>query len=158
MRALYLALSCPLLAAPSVADVLVLKDGTIVQDRPLERSEGGVHVVYPSGKVLVPTELVHVLVVGGVESFQAATDEEREKAARGLVPFEGQWMPAKKRDQLLARRVAEQEAQVRDNLAHREWKDRRRAETRNFRFEYTVPQHVFEAYGERLEAYYQIFA
>lgn len=158
MRAVLLGLALLAAAAPAAADVLVLKDGTIVQDRPLERTEGGVHVVYPSGKVLVPDELVHVLVVGGVESFQPATDEEREKLARGLVPFEGQWMPAKKRDQLLARRATEREAEILDSLAHREWKDRRQAESKNFRYEYTVPQHVFANYSERLEAYYQAFA
>jgi tetratricopeptide (TPR) repeat protein len=151
-------LALALASVPAAADVLVLKDGTIVQDRPLERADDGVHVVYDSGKVLVPSELVHVLVVAGQDDFQPTSDAEREKLAKGLVLFDGEWMPAKKRDQLIAKRSSEREAEILDNLAHREWKDRRKAETKNFRFEYTVPQHVFDNYSERMEAYYQAFA
>jgi tetratricopeptide (TPR) repeat protein len=137
---------------------LVLRDGRVFQDRPLERVEGGVQVVFPSGKVFVADELVHLALIGGEDDIQPATDEERAKVEKGLVPFEGEWIPRKRRDELLQKRIAAQKAEVADNLAHREWKDRRIEETKNFHFEHTVPRHVFEGYRERMEAYYQVFA
>ncbi len=147
-----------LLAAPVAADVLVLVDGRVVEERELARAEGGIEVRFPSGTVLVPDALVHLALIEGEPDPAPRDDAEREKYAKGLVPLEGEWVPRKRRDELLARRVAARKAEIADNLAHCEWKDRRRAETKNFRFEYTVPQHVFEGYRDRMEAYYQVFA
>jgi hypothetical protein len=151
-------LACLALAASVRADVLVLRDGQIFPDHELERAEGGVNVLFPSGKVLVPDALVHLVLLEGEPEPEPGGEEERAKLAKGLVPFEGNWISKKRRDELIAKRVAVRKAEVQDNLAHREWKDRRKVETKNFRFEYTVPQHVFEEYAERMEAYFQAFA
>ncbi len=156
------ALACVLaalaLAASAAADVLVLADGRVFQDQRLERAEGGVQVQFPSGKVFVPDALVHLILIEGEADPEPKSDEERQKYAKGLVPFEGAWIPKKRRDETLAKRSAATKADVAENLAHREWKDRRRAESKDFSFEYTVPEHVFAEYRDRLEAYYQIFA
>lgn len=144
--------------ASSGGDALVLRDGQIVVERPLARVAGGIEVRYENGTVLVPEALVHLALIAGEGEPEPRDEAERAKYAKGLVPFEGQWIARKRRDELVARRVAERRAEVADNLAHREWKDRRQAETKNFRFEYTVPQHVFADYSERLEAYFQLFA
>lgn len=151
-------LAAALGAAPAAADVLVLRDGRVFQEQTLARVEGGVEVRFPSGKVFVADALVHLALIEGEADFTPTTDEERAKAAEGLVPFEGAWIQQKRRDDLLAKRIAARKAEVADNLAHREWKDRRIVETKTFRFEYTVPQHVFEGYRDRMEAYYQVFA
>ena len=71
--------------------------------------------------------------------------------------FEGSWVSKKRRDREIQRRIAERKAEITDNLAHCEWRNRRKEETKNFHFEYTVPQHVFEGYRDRMEAYYTVF-
>ncbi|MSR62510.1 MAG: hypothetical protein EXS08_08700 [Planctomycetes bacterium] len=147
------------LVAPAAAgDTLVLKDGRVFQEQRLVRGVGGVEVQFASGKVLVPDALVHLALIEGEAEAAPTTDEEREKSVKGLVLFEGEWIQKKRRDELIAKRAAARRAEVLDNLAHHEWKDRRVEETKNFRFEYTVSQHIFERYRERMEAYYQAFA
>jgi len=153
-----LALACVLATALAAGDTLVLKDGRVFQEQRLSRAQGGVEVQFPSGKVFVPEALVHLALIEGEAETAPATDEERDKSAKGLVLFEGEWIPRKRRDELIGKRVAARKAEVADNLAHHEWKDRRIEETKNFRFEYTVSRHVFEKYKERMEAYYQAFA
>jgi hypothetical protein len=145
-------------ALPARADVLVLTDGRIVQDQKLVRGEGGVRVAFPSGEVFVPDALVFLALIEGEPEPGPRSAEEREKLAKGLVPFDGGWVTKKRRDELLARRVAARKTEIAEDLAHREWKDRRLGESKNFRYEYTVPEHVFAATRDRLEAYYQVFA
>jgi len=139
-------------------DVLLLTDGRIVQEHALERAEDGIRVTFDSGTVLVPQAIVHLALIEGEPDPEPRDEDERQKYADGLVPYEGDWIPRRRRDDLVARRAAAKKAEIEDNLAHREWKDRRKDESKNFRFEYTVPQHVFENYEERMEAYYQVFA
>jgi len=146
------------LALARAGDTLVLKDGRVLQDQHLVRAAGGIEVQFQRGKVFVPDALVHLALIEGEAEAAPASDEERDKNAKGLVSFEGEWIQKKRRDELIGKRVSAQKAEVADNLAHHEWKDRRTVETKDFRFEYTVSQHVFEKYSERLEAYYQAFA
>jgi tetratricopeptide (TPR) repeat protein len=152
------ALLCAGLAAALGGDVLVLTDGEIVAGRPLARATGGVEVTFPSGKVFVPDALLEFVRIEGEPDPEPRDDTERAQYAKGLVPYGGQWILRKRRDALVAKRVAAAQTELADNLAHREWKDRRTFETKNFRIEYTVPQRVLEDYAARLEAYFQIFA
>ncbi len=140
------------------ADVLCLKDGRILDGRPMKRVEGGVQIDFENGEILVPAELVVEVLIEGEPEFVPRTDEEREMLAKGLVPFEGRWLSPKRREELISKRLAERRLALEDLRAHREWRNRHQEETKNFRFQYTVPRYVFEEYRDKMEAYFQVFA
>jgi len=138
--------------------ILVLQDGRIFDGLELERGEGGVTVRYEHGEVLVADALILDAIIADQPSWEPETAEEREKAEKGLVPFEGKWISQKRRDQLIAERIEERRAQVEDMKAHRLWRNRHQQETKHFNFEYTVPEHLFAPFIERMEAYFKAFA
>src|SRR5207247_1708884 len=45
-----------------------------------------------------------------------------------------------------------------DAKAHREWRNRYRAQTQNFEFEYTIPPEIAKGYMDLMEAYYAYFS
>ncbi len=152
---------CAVLASLSVgarADTLVLVDGRIFEGVHMVQTAEGVEVHFKNGVAAVPQSQVQLALIEGAPAYEAKDDVEREKLAQGLVPFEGAWVAAKRRDELIAKRLAAQRAVVQEMLAHREWANRRFADTKNFHFEYTVPEHVFEDFRDRLEVYYAAFA
>ena len=85
------------------------------------------------------------------------TDEEREKYAEELVPFEGKWIPIEKRRKAIEKKIEEQRERIAEDRAHSTWGNRRFDETKNFLWEYTVPQHIIEAFQARCENYYTQF-
>ena len=92
-------------ATASGADILLLKDGRFVEGRKMEQKEGHVAVHFPSGVVQVRDEIVDQVVFEGGAAFVPRTEEEKEKFAKGLVPWEGRWVKPNIRDKKLARRV-----------------------------------------------------
>ena len=140
------------------ADMLCLVDGRVFEGPPLEHSEPGIVVRFENGDVLVPHDLVQVALIENQPDPEPRSEEEREQVAKGRVLFEGKWIARKRRDQILERRLKEQRELVAERLAHREWGNRRRDQSKNFRFEHTLPVPVFEDYRDRMEAYYKIFA
>jgi hypothetical protein len=154
-------LVCAALATVSIAaraDTLVLADGRIFEGLRMTQTAQGVDVQFQHGVVSVPQGLVHLALIEGAPAYEPKDEAEKEKLAQGLVPFEGEWLAVKRRDELIAKRLAAQRALVEEMLAHREWKDRRITDTKNFHFEYTVPEHVARDFRDRMEAYYAAFA
>jgi len=151
--------ACLALATPQALgnDLLLLRDGRFFDELELSKTEGGVTVHYENGDVFVPDALVLDAVTSGESTFVPTTDEEKEKYADGLVPFEGRWLSPSRRERLVAERVAEKREAVEEALAHRHWANHLEEETRNFRFLYTIPEHICEGYRERMEAYFEIF-
>jgi hypothetical protein len=140
------------------ADTLVLADGRIFEGLHMSQTPQGVDVQFKHGLVSVPQALVHLALIEGAPAYEAKDEAEKEKLAQGLVPFEGEWIAAKRREELIAKRIAGQRALVEEMLAHREWKDRRITDTKDFHFEYTVPEHVCQDFRDKMEAYYSAFA
>ncbi|MEM7307782.1 MAG: hypothetical protein AAF682_13975 [Planctomycetota bacterium] len=149
-----------LLGTPTLAqdDLLCLKDGRVFADLSMERTDGGVTIHFENGDVAVPGGLILDALVAGSSSFEPTNDEEREKLAKGFVPFDGKWVSQKRRDQLIAKRLKERREAIEEMQAHREWRNRYREESKNFAFEFTVPKHIFDGYRESMEAYFSIFA
>lgn len=145
------------LAPAAAADLLVLKDGRVVEGQKLARVEAGIEIQYANGNVLIPQALVEDALIDGETPPAPATAEEQEMAAKGFVRWEGKWVPKKRRDDLLAKHLAERKREVEEIAAHREWANRRKAKTKHFAFEYTVPQSVFENYSRLMEAYFEAF-
>ncbi|MEW6072496.1 MAG: tetratricopeptide repeat protein [Planctomycetota bacterium] len=140
------------------ADILVLRDGRLFDGVDLERTADGFVVHYENGDVAVPAARVLDALIEDQPTWTPATDEEREKAEKGLVPFEGRWISPPRRAELIQERIAEKRRQIEDIQAHREWRNRHEKKTSHFEFEYTVPEHLFSPLGDRMEAYFTAFA
>lgn len=139
-------------------DVLVLQDGRIFDGVDLERTEEGIVIHYEHGDVSVPAEMVLDALIEDQATWEPTTDEEREKFEQGFVPFEGKWMSLKRRDALIEDRIEEKRLMVEDIKAHQLWRDKHEKATRHFLFQYTVPEHLFAPYRDKMEAYFTAFA
>ena len=152
------ALLCALFP-PAQGDVrLVLRDGRVFDQLDVVHAEGGYTVRYPSGEVFVPAELVEQALVREAPPFVPANDAERAKAEEGLVPHGGKWLTPDKRDKQIEKELGEQRARLEEIRSRAEWRNRYIHETKHFRFEYTVPEHVFAPLREKMEAYFDAFA
>ncbi len=151
------ALCCAIVAHSEGTDVLCLKDGRILEGLSMSRDEGGVTIAYENGDVSVPESLILEALIEGEADFVPRTDEEREKYEKGLVPFEGKWVSVRKRNDRIRKRLKHVREDIENMRAHREWANRRRDETPNFNFEYTVPKNIFESYRDQMEAYFELF-
>lgn len=145
------------LAAPVGADMLLLKDGRVVEGAKVEEQDDGFHLRFPHGDVLVPKDQVKDCLVEGDQGYVPRDDEEKAKLEKGLVPFEGRWVPKAERDAAVAKRVAEKKKRLEEAKAHREWRSRYVVKTANFEFEYTIPPEVAKGYIDLMETYYTVF-
>lgn len=151
-------LAAGLLPAAAEADILVLKDGRILEREKMEPDEKGVKVHFENGCILVPTDKIEDALLSNPPKATDLTPKDREKAAKGLVPFEGRWVKPGKRDDLLKKKIAARKAMVEKLRHHSFWRNRHKDETKHFKFEYTVAPFVYEYYKEVMEAYYKEFA
>lgn len=158
-----LRIACVALATLSLAlaaragDILILKDGRTFESDKMTRNEGGIEITFKNGVVQVPTALIQDAVLSADSALPPATPEERENAAKGLVRFDGKWVPVKRRDELVAKKLADRKAEIASIREHGEWRNRYVEESRAFRYEYTVPPHIFADFKDAMEAYYAQF-
>ncbi len=148
-------------AANAEADSLVFRDGRYFEVPKVIPKEQGFEAVFNHGAIFVRRELVkeHFIDSAGSDpADQDWTDEEKEKLAKGLVPFEGNWIPKTRRDQIVAKRNEERQAALDEYKKHQNWRDRYTTDTKHFAFEYTVPKEVGDEYMEMFEVYYEVFA
>ncbi len=158
MRTLFTLVCVLALSASATADMLLLKDGRIIEGRDLTRRDGGIEVAFDNGTVFVPSTHIETAILEGAGAWVPETEEEKAKAAEGLVPFEGDWISAKKRDGLIAKRIAERRELIEEIRAHSKWVNRWQEKSKYFHFQYTIPNHIFEPYRDAMEAYFKEFA
>lgn len=161
MRAQWIAWSLGLLCVfcgEAVADTLLLEDGRIIEEKPMERAENGVKVKFENGEVFVPDRLIREAILQNAPPYEPKTPEEKEKVDKGLVPFEGNWVKPEKRKELIQKRIADRKEEIAKIREHSLWRNRYKEKTKHFEFEYTVPPHIFEYYRDLMEAYYKEFA
>jgi len=155
------ALFLMLVVAPATAqqDILILKDGRAFDNARMEVAAGGYKLTFEHGGVFVPDDLIEgaYLADGGAQEYQPQNESEREKLARGLVPFRGKWMNEGKRKKELDKFIKQMRAEIADMDAHKEWRDRYKVKTKYFNFEHTLPPHVFARYSRTMEAYFAAF-
>jgi hypothetical protein len=149
-------LACSL-AAPAAADMLLLKDGRVVEGPKIEEQEDGYHVKFSNGEVVVPKDQVKDCLVQGDQGYVPRDDEEKARLEKGLVPFEGRWVPKAERDAAVGKKIAEKKKRLEEAKAHREWRNRYTVKTANFDFEFTIPPDVAKGYMELMETYYSVF-
>ena len=140
------------------ADIVYLQDGRILEGPAMQRTADSLVVQYKNGEVHIPADMVLEAVIAGDSTFVPQTEEEKAKFEDGLVPFEGKYIPATRRRQMLERRIADRREMIAKEKEHRVWRNRRTEKTKHFEFEYTVPQHQFEIYRDLMEAYFTAFA
>lgn len=153
------ALAACALALPCAAnDFLVLKDGRVYETASMKRLEKGIEVAFTNGNVLVPYSMIEDAALASDANVEPKTDEEREQRAKGFVRFEGRWLTAKQRDEIVTKRVAERKEKLKLMRERREWRNRATLDTRVFSYQYTIPDHVFEPYRDAMDAYFAEFA
>ncbi len=145
-------------ADETCSDSLHLKDGRFVDGIPIERADGGLRLKYPSGDVFVPSALVaDYVATSAAGDVEARDEEERAKLEKGLVPFEGKWVPKARRDAAIKERTEQKRKQLEELKSHREWRNRYKKETKHFAFEHTIPPEIAQSYMDLLETYYDVF-
>jgi len=143
---------------PSVPDIVCLKDGRVIQGPAMERKPGGIELSYQNGKILLADALIEDAVLAADAKIVPATEEERDKLAKGFVRYEKKWVPIKQRDAAVQKRLELRRKELQQMDARKEWRNRGQQDTAHFHFEYTVPDHVFETYRDLMEAYFADFA
>lgn len=145
-------------AHAAAQDSLQLTDGRFVMDKKMSRHERGVMIHFENGDVLVPKHLVRECSAFEMSAEERGyTPEEQEKLAKGLVFFEGKWVSAARRSEVLDARKVSRGKRIEEAQKHREWVNRYKLETKNFAFEYTIDPDVMQRYADMLEVYYANF-
>ena len=139
-------------------DILVLKDGRIIDGFEMEQAEGHVLVELKSGAIQIEDRLVDVLLEKDKEiSIVPQTDEEREQFEKGFVRFEGRWTKVRTATKAIKRTVAARIEQAEEDKRRQQWKDRYTTETKHFQWQHTTPLGTTNRFIEACDAYYEIF-
>lgn len=128
------ALLAPLapLAPPARADTLCLKDGRVIEGKPMTREADAIRVKFANGDVVVPQAMV----------LDVLLDSETADAAKSAA---------------VAKRVAERKAYIEQVKSLAEWRNRKKESKAHFDFETTVPPHIYTRYRDLMEAYFTEF-
>lgn len=156
-----LALALAAGAQAQLGGVLVLKDGRSIEAPQIKRTDTGFLLIYPHGEIPVPSGLVLkalTLDEPSATDLAAASEEDKEKMAKGLVFFEGKWVSRKQAETLAERRLKKRLADIEELKKHGEWVNRYQESTAHFAFEYTLPQEVAQDYMNFFEEYWKEFA
>jgi len=150
--------SCPAADPPASTDTVILTDGRIVDCPRVEKQGDGTYkLAFAHGDVVLPGDMVRLAFTQKAGAYEPKDDEERAKIEKGLVPYEGQWIPKADRDGRIARKAAEAKRRVAEAKAHRNWRDRYKVKSANFEFEYTIAPEIAKNYMDLMETYYSVF-
>jgi hypothetical protein len=144
------------LPRPAAADLVLLTDGrTVEAPKAAKQADGSYVLHFQNGDVTLPADLVKDAWLSGAQGYEPKNDEEKAKLEKGLVPYEGKWIPKKERDDKVAKKAAETRKRIEEAKAHREWRNRYFEKSSNFDVEYTIPPEIAKFYIERLEAFFK---
>ena len=158
MLACSLVLVCASAFQDAAEEMLVMKDGRVFDGLDVVPAEGGYTVRYPSAEVFVPLDQVEHALTHETPPFEPTTEKEREMVAKGKLLYDGKWVSRAKRDRLVEAELERLRAQLDEIRERGVWRNRHKNDTKHFRFEHTVPEHVFAPLRERMEAYFDAFA
>ncbi|MDA1266996.1 MAG: hypothetical protein O2816_18100 [Planctomycetota bacterium] len=130
----YAATAAMLLAVAAPADTLLTKDGRVIDGPKMERTADTVVIHFENGKVTVPMELVK-------DVFLESDTEELPKGERRRIE----------------KQLEEDRARVLESQLHKEWRNRYEVKTKNFIWQYTLPDHIGQALQTRFETYFDHF-
>ncbi|MFT5732227.1 MAG: hypothetical protein ACJA2W_002773 [Planctomycetota bacterium] len=139
-------------------DILVLKDGRIIDGFEMEQADGHVIVQLEAGNIEINDNLVDALLEKDKEiSFVPQNSEETEKLEQGLVWYEGRWTKLRTATKKIQKSVDGRIKQAEEDKQHEMWKDRYITETKYFEWQHTTPLGTTERYIDACDAYYEIF-
>jgi len=147
--------------APSNAsgDALQLTDGRFFHFPKVLRAKGGYEIPFSHGKVFVPeTMVLNAYIISPAGTYEPKNDEERQKVAKGLVPFEGKWIKKEKFEKILLDREGKAKKMLQERKKHMLWRNRYIYYSPHFQFEYTIAPEIFQNYMLLMENYYKVFA
>lgn len=126
------ALSAAVLAPPAHADTLCLKDGRVIDGKPMAREADAIRVKFNAGDVVIPNAMV----------LDVLLDSDAADAAKSAS---------------VKKRLAERKAYIEELKALSEWRNRKKESKAHFDFETTVPPHIYTRYRDLMEAYFSEF-
>jgi len=151
-------ISLAVLAGTSGADTLALRDGRFFEGRPVERTENGFVIHFEHGDVVVPDAMVAACYRdGATEEFVPATEEEKEKFAKGLFPWKGRWIRKTEWDRLQQKEADARRLRMEQLKERRLWRNHAVVKTKRFEFHHTLPDDVFQEFQDLFETYYDYF-
>lgn len=156
---LFAALCLTSLGAPSAhaADTILLKDGRSVDAPKITKDDTGYHIAFKNGVVNLPADMVKEALLSVDGTYEPKNEEEKAKLDKGLVPYEGKWLPKAERDATIAKKQAAAKKKIDEAKAHRLWRNRYKEKSANFEYEYTIPPEIAKGYIDLMEAYYSYF-
>ncbi len=138
-------------------DSMILKDGRFVDGVKIKETKDGYKIVYKNGEIFVPAKMVKECFIEGENGFVPRNEKEKAKVAKGLVPYAGKWMTAKKRDSLIKKKRLAREAKYAEIKGHSEWRNRYKTKSKQFDFEYTLDPDLFKNLNTLMNTYYKVF-
>ncbi len=150
-----LALSLP---AQDKGGILVFKDGRWIQAPEIVVEGKTYKLLFPHGLVTVPSKLLlKAVLLDPAAKTKGLSKKDEAKVAKGLVPFEGRWIPRSRLKSILARERKKMLARLEEIKKHSQWRNRYKETTRHFAFEYTIPPEVARNYMNFFEVYWKVF-
>jgi tetratricopeptide (TPR) repeat protein len=123
-----------LLVAPSPADTLLTVDGRVFDGPTMVRTDDAIVVHFENGEVTVPLTMVKDVFIDA-DTTGLSTRERRK----------------------IEKQLAQRREQLAEASAHSEWRDRYIVETKNFSWQYTIPDHIGQEMQRRFETYFEYF-
>ena len=145
-----------LLAVPAAArgeDWIALKDGTILPCKVEREEDLAVYLAFEHGTVRVGREHIALLAREKADPFVPRTEEEKKRVEKGQVLFEGTWMSARKRDQIMAKRYKMIRRRIAEAEKHQSWHHAYEIDTRTALIRSNAPKEVLDFYVDRWEAF-----
>ncbi len=139
-------------------DSVLLTDGRVVRCVVGEASKDGKTVLqFPSASFPVETARIETVRRFADYDPEPRNDEEKARVEKGLIRWDGRWIP-KEKALAAQKKQAEEDAKQRlDDDAHGTWETRRKVETEHFVFEADIPKAQLDYYSGLMEAYYAAF-
>ncbi|MEM8709694.1 MAG: hypothetical protein AAGG01_01980 [Planctomycetota bacterium] len=148
----------PVASVEEGGDILVLKDGRIVDGFEMEQKDGHVVVQFEAGPIEIKDRLVDSLLERDKEiAFVPQTDQEKEMFEKGFVRFEGKWTKIRTATKKIRKAAEEQIELAIEDRKHERWKDRYITETKYFQWQHTTPKATTQRFIDACDAYYEIF-
>ncbi len=147
-----------LLAPLAGADTLALMDGRFVDDRPIEKADGGYKVTFENGEIFVPEKMVvYVYRDDQTFDFTPKTDEEKEKFAKGKVPWKGRWVSKSYAVKLREKELEARRKRIDQMLERRLWRNHAVVKSKRWVFRHTLPDEIFGEFIQLFEDYFEFY-
>jgi hypothetical protein len=160
MRIPVLALPLLLLAGAGAAraDTLALVDGRFVHAESITAEKEGYRIRYENGEIVVPLSLVSDYFKEAPDgAFEPRTPEEKAKAERGLVPWDGRWVSRQYRDRKVEQQREERKKRIEQMEARRLWRNHAVVKSRRWEFHHTLPDDVFDDLKFQFDAFFEFY-